>query len=261
MALDEKGVAYTHEPAMPQSPEQLARHPWGKIPSMTHGDVALFESLAITRYIDEAFEGPALQPADAADRARMDQWISAFIDYMYAPIVRNIIIQRVVVETPDEAVIAAAVPDAAKSIGLLNDQLAATPYLAGSTMSLADLFVLPAINYVAMVPEGGPLLETGRQRHRLGPPACNRATAPRSHWPHRRRIRQAQNAALDFQAPRFRGARQILVGIRHSWQRLAKAGAERLSRTSIWASWSRECGMSRSRPTGTKTAGSTIPRR
>lgn len=159
MALDEKGVAYTHEPAMPQSPEQLARHPWGKIPSMTHGDVALFESLAITRYIDEAFEGPALQPADAADRARMDQWISAFIDYMYAPIVRNIIIQRVVVETPDEAVIAAAVPDAAKSIGLLNDQLAATPYLAGSTMSLADLFVLPAINYVAMVPEGGPLLE------------------------------------------------------------------------------------------------------
>lgn len=160
MALDEKGVAYTHDPVMPQTPEQLERHPWGKIPALTHGDVRLFESLAITRYVDEAFEGPPLQPADAADRARMDQWISAFIDYMYAPIVRNIIIQRVVVETPDESVIAAAVPDAAKCIGLLDGQLAATPYLAGSAMSLADLFVLPAINYLAMVPEGGPLLES-----------------------------------------------------------------------------------------------------
>ncbi|NNE84888.1 MAG: glutathione S-transferase family protein [Alphaproteobacteria bacterium] len=159
MALDEKGVAYTHEAAMPQSPEQLARHPWGKIPTMTHGDVKLYESLAITRYVDEAFDGPALQPADAGDRARMSQWISAFIDYMYAPIVRSIIIQRVVVETPDEAVIAAAMPDAAKAIGLVNDQLGATPYLAGQALSLADLFVLPAINYVAMVPEGGPLLE------------------------------------------------------------------------------------------------------
>ena len=28
MALDEKGVAYTQDPVMPQSPEQLARHPW-----------------------------------------------------------------------------------------------------------------------------------------------------------------------------------------------------------------------------------------
>ncbi|MDH3739123.1 MAG: glutathione S-transferase family protein [Alphaproteobacteria bacterium] len=158
MALDEKGVAYTLDPAMPQSPEQLARHPWGKIPSMTHGDVRLYESLAITRYVDEAFEGPALQPADAAGRARMDQWISAFIDYMYAPIVRSIVIQRVVVETPDSDIIAAAVPDAAKCIGLLNEQLGATPYLAGADLSLADLFVLPAINYVAMVPEGGPLL-------------------------------------------------------------------------------------------------------
>ena len=27
MALDEKGVAYTQDPVMPQSPEQVARHP------------------------------------------------------------------------------------------------------------------------------------------------------------------------------------------------------------------------------------------
>jgi glutathione S-transferase len=160
LALEEKGVAYTHDPVMPQTPEQLARHPWGKIPALSHRDVTLFESLAITRYVDEAFEGPALQPADPAERAQMDQWISAYIDYMYAPIVRSIVIQRVVAETPDSDVIAAAMPDAEKSIRILNDRLAATPYLAGSAVSLADLFLLPAIDYLAMVPEGGPLLET-----------------------------------------------------------------------------------------------------
>ena len=36
LALDEKGVAYTLDPAMPQTPEQLAHHPWGKIPALTH---------------------------------------------------------------------------------------------------------------------------------------------------------------------------------------------------------------------------------
>lgn len=159
LALDEKGVAYTLDPVMPNTPEQQARHPWGKVPALSHGEVTLYESLAITRYVDEAFEGPALQPADAAGRAQMDQWISAFIDYMYAPIVRSIVIQRVVADTPDSDVIAAAVPQAEKCLTVLNDRLQAAPYLAGSDMSLADLFVLPAIDYLAKVPEGGPLLE------------------------------------------------------------------------------------------------------
>ncbi len=160
LALDEKGVAYTLDPAMPNSPEQLARHPWDKIPALSHGEVTLYESLAITRYADEAFEGPALQPADPAARAQMDQWISAYIDYMYAPIVRSIVIQRVVAETPDADVIAAAMPQAEKCIGILDDRLQAVPYLASSDLSLADLFVLPAIDYLAKVPEGGPLLES-----------------------------------------------------------------------------------------------------
>ena len=158
MALDEKGVGYTHDPVMPNTEEQLARHPWGKVPALTHGGIVLFETLAITRYIDEAFEGPALQPADPAARAEMDQWISAFIDYMYAPIVRSIVIQRVVVDTPDEDVIAAAVPQAEKCLQVLERRLDEAPYLAGADVSLADLFLLPAINYLAMVPEGGPLL-------------------------------------------------------------------------------------------------------
>ena len=49
MALAEKGVAYEFDPVMPQLPEQQAGHPWGVVPALSHGDVRLYETLAITR--------------------------------------------------------------------------------------------------------------------------------------------------------------------------------------------------------------------
>lgn len=159
LALEEKGVAYTHDPVMPRTPEALARHPWGKVPALTHGDVTLYEALAVTRYIDEAFDGPALQPADPAGRARMSQWISAFNAYLDPAFIRKIVIQRLLRDPSDEEIIAAGVPEAAKCLDILNDALADAPYLAGDSVTLADLFVLPALNYLAMTPEGGPLLE------------------------------------------------------------------------------------------------------
>ena len=97
LALAEKGVAYELVETMPNSDELFAHHPFGKVPGFRHGGVALFESLAISQYVDEAFDGPRLQPDDSAGRARMTQWCSAYIDYFYPTLVRNIIVQRVVV--------------------------------------------------------------------------------------------------------------------------------------------------------------------
>lgn len=160
LTLAEKGVDYTYDPVLPQTPEALARHPWGKIPALTHGDVALYETLAITYYIDETFDGPALRPADAAGRGRMNQWISNYNAYMDTPFVRHIVIQRLLRDPPDESMIADAVPAAAKCLEVLNDALADAPYLAGDSVSLADFFVLPPLNYLAMTPEGEQLLAT-----------------------------------------------------------------------------------------------------
>ena len=69
MALAEKGVAYTLVPVdvfAPGGPsaEYLARQPFGKIPAFEHDGFRLYEAGAITRYVDEAFDGPPLQPAD-----------------------------------------------------------------------------------------------------------------------------------------------------------------------------------------------------
>lgn len=54
----------------------LKRKPFERFPSFAHGDFHLFEAGANTRYIDDMFTGPALQPAESRDRARMSQIMS-----------------------------------------------------------------------------------------------------------------------------------------------------------------------------------------
>ena len=76
IAATEKGVPYSLIPTMPHTAEVDAIHPFGKIPVMRHGAVALAESRAICRYIDDAFEGPRLVPAEPAAAAQVEQWVS-----------------------------------------------------------------------------------------------------------------------------------------------------------------------------------------
>ena len=165
LALEEKGVAYAMEEAMPNSEPQLERHPFGKIPAFRHGALSLFESLAICRYVDEAFDGPPLQPADPAGRAVMSQWISVYLDYLYRALVVEIVIQRVVVPmrggTVDEARVAAGAEVADGYCAILDRRLAECPYLAGDDATLADLFLAPAIGYLAALPEGALVARRG----------------------------------------------------------------------------------------------------
>ena len=100
LALEEKGVDYRLEEVeifgkdgVPV--EHRKRHPFGRIPVLVHGDFTLYETAAITRYIDETFPGPGLQPADLRLRARMNQIISLLDAYAYRPMVRGVFVQRV----------------------------------------------------------------------------------------------------------------------------------------------------------------------
>ena len=78
LALAEKGVAYRlvevdifAEGGPPA--DYAARQPFGRIPAFEHDGFRLYESGAITRYVDEAFPGPPLQPAEPQARARVNQ--------------------------------------------------------------------------------------------------------------------------------------------------------------------------------------------
>lgn len=67
------------------TPEYRAMNPDGLVPTLRLDDGAvLTESTIIMRYIDEAYGGPSLQPADPLARARMNLWMK-FIDERYFP--------------------------------------------------------------------------------------------------------------------------------------------------------------------------------
>ena len=68
LALLEKGVAWQHveiDPFAKEIPaDYLAMNPFGRVPTLRHGDFTLYETTAITRYIDEAFDGLPLLPSN-----------------------------------------------------------------------------------------------------------------------------------------------------------------------------------------------------
>jgi glutathione S-transferase len=137
------------------------RQPFGLVPAFEHDGFRLYETRAITRYIDEAFDGPALQPDSPQARARMEQVISVLDGQGYWPMVREIFVQRVERARDgmtDEAVIAAALPKAERCLAALRQLLGERPYLAGADFSLADAHAAPMFHYFLETPEGQGLL-------------------------------------------------------------------------------------------------------
>jgi len=158
MGLAEKGVKYTLERTAPRTPEILAVHPFGKIPAFRDGDFELFETSAILRYVDESFDGPALIPTMIRDRARCEQWVSAINAYCYDAMVRRYVLQYIFPRgadgKPDRVVIDGAIKDVTDHLAVLDRAYANGSYLAGSAMSIADLFLAPILAYVEAMPEG-----------------------------------------------------------------------------------------------------------
>jgi glutathione S-transferase len=167
LALAEKGVAYRlveidifAEGGPP--PDFAARHPFGRIPAFEHDGFRLYESGAITRYVDEAFPGPPLQPEDPRGRARVNQILSILDSYAYRALVWDIFVERVRApgqgRAPDEARIAAALPRAETCLAALEALMDVQPWLAGPQLTLADLHAAPIFAYAVLAPEGAALL-------------------------------------------------------------------------------------------------------
>ncbi|MEM9489392.1 MAG: glutathione S-transferase family protein, partial [Myxococcota bacterium] len=136
---------------------------WARMPAMKHGDVHLYETLAITRYVDEAFDGPALQPDSPLERAVMTQWISVVNGYLFLSAVPGYLFKYLFPKTedgkPDRAAIDAAVPQLEHDLKIIEAAYGKSEWLAGSMLSLADFFVMPLVASVSGFPEGQGILE------------------------------------------------------------------------------------------------------
>jgi glutathione S-transferase len=138
MACIEKGADHELTPIAYGSADHARLHPFKRIPILEHEGTVICETLAITGYIDEALDGPALQPADLSGRTRMREWLSLCADYVYRDVVRAIPRKRA--PTDDEL-------DAARvALERVDALVGSEPFLLGDRVTLADLYLAPQIS-------------------------------------------------------------------------------------------------------------------
>jgi glutathione S-transferase len=164
LVLQAKGVPYRFHDIEHEigQPAYLERHPFGRTPVLQHGDFTVYETSAIASYVDEAFDGPPLQPADAQGRARCQQWISNLNSYFYPYAIYRIVHERVVFPdlgiAGDDAIVAEAVPKVAQALAVLERELQGQRCIVGEHPTLADYFMLPTISALGLTDEGKGLL-------------------------------------------------------------------------------------------------------
>jgi glutathione S-transferase len=168
LALEEKNIDYVLQEVdifadSGPPPDYLALNPFGAIPCLLHGELVLYETSAINRYVDEISTTVSLQPSLPRERARMNQIIGILDNYCYRPMIWVVYVQRVVVPSggglTDEASIAAALPDLRLVLEQLDGWCGKRTFLVGQALSLADLHLYPMLSYFIETPEGASMLD------------------------------------------------------------------------------------------------------
>jgi glutathione S-transferase len=161
MVLADAAVSYDTVEVDPFSAHPAARpsmHPFGRVPTLIHGQFAIYETGAITRYVDRAFMDGALTPETAWAQARMDQVIAIIDNYGYIPLIRQVFAHAVF--RPWEGVpadrdqIAAGLSAAHPVLSSLDRIAAEGLVLNGTTRTLADCHLAPMIGYFTQADEG-----------------------------------------------------------------------------------------------------------
>jgi len=162
LALEEKGVAYTVQPADFGSDALRAVHPFARMPAFRHGDYHLYETGAICEYVDEAFAGPSLRPTTPRERASMRQWTSAAASYLYPHAVGAVVLPfftaQMAGRAPDMEAIRGALPRLRETLRVFDHGLDGRPWFCGSVVTLADLFAFPILDYLRMIPDAAHIL-------------------------------------------------------------------------------------------------------
>jgi glutathione S-transferase len=136
-----KGESRTHE--------FLKLNPAGQVPTVVLDDGrTLAQSNAIIRYLAR---GSALIPIDAYDAAKMDEWLF-WEQYSHEPYVAVCRFQMRYLGKPASELDPDKVRRGYAALARLEQQLAATRFLVGDSLSLADVALLA---YTRLAHEGG----------------------------------------------------------------------------------------------------------
>ncbi|MBW4655052.1 MAG: glutathione S-transferase family protein [Kaiparowitsia implicata GSE-PSE-MK54-09C] len=162
LLLEEAGVEYTLNSVdifngETKSADYLAKHPFGKVPTVDVGGNMIYETAAIVSYLDAAVMNGRFSPVDPLVRARMQQIMAIVDSYLYAPAIQTVVIQRLIVPSQggetDEAAVEAAVAPLKTALEAIEALAVSNPYLLGGEISLADFHLIPIFVYLSKTPE------------------------------------------------------------------------------------------------------------
>jgi len=119
--------------------------PTGRVPVLRHGDLRVWESLAICEYVAELFPDKKLWPEDRAARA-VARAISCEMHAGFAAL-RHECPMNLVLRKTDHVLSAAAAADALRVEQLIDDRLARSggPFLFGTHFTIADAMYAPVV--------------------------------------------------------------------------------------------------------------------
>jgi glutathione S-transferase len=121
-------------------PEYLALNPNGLVPTVKDGDLIIWESNTICRYLATTRGGERLYPADPAARTRVERWMDWQLSSIGGPMGTLLFgLVRTAPEQRDPAAIEAGRKRAATAWNIVDEAVADRPYLAGSEFSLAEI--------------------------------------------------------------------------------------------------------------------------
>lgn len=148
LLLGEKGVGYelVREYPWERRDEFLDINPAGQVPVMTDEQrgLLLMDSMAICEYLEETVEKAAMLNGAAAHRAEIRRLVAWFDMQFFAEVVAPLLHERmekrlVTKEPPDSARLREAMKAAVRHLDYTDFLLDRHNWVAGATMSLADL--------------------------------------------------------------------------------------------------------------------------
>lgn len=121
-------------------PEFLRINPHGRVPALTDGDLMIWESTAIIRYLAAEYCEGTFWPETARERAEVDKWTDWAQSRLYPASNRLFWLSvRTPVPDQDEARIQATADELKAHMLKLDDQLDGHDYLTGNSLTAADI--------------------------------------------------------------------------------------------------------------------------
>ncbi|TWG93386.1 glutathione S-transferase [Mesorhizobium sp. J18] len=122
------------------TPEFLAMNPNGLVPVIQDGDLTMFESAAIMRYLGATYGDDTFWPKDPSRRASLDMW-AEWAKTTFVPAIVPIFSQMVRTREVDRnmALVENSAKQLAKVAKIADARIGNGPFLAGAALTFADI--------------------------------------------------------------------------------------------------------------------------